>query len=211
MYAGFDVLGYQRGYDAWRLMAADAGYAANFRSVDVLTTLALATSGDTGTAVVRNFFNPPAADAGNPLLNTGAPSFKEGGNVPSSSIFGIYALWMQISVQLGTITQMNTLLAALMGGKVTANIGNQPFVDWCVNRIFQSSDGGWAVSNDAAATPLVARSNFMRSSMQALPAPKILDPGAQLSAKLTYSAASIPVATNVTLAFHMFAADQGSN
>lgn len=208
--AGFDLMGYQRAYETWRADAAQANYASNFRSIDVLTEAAFATT-DNGTAKEKKFFNPPAADAGNPLLNTTAPSFKEGGNVPSSSMFGLFAIMLLVDIQYSTITNLNTLLAGLGSGRIVINIGNQPILEWQAARVLQSYDAGYQVSNDAAATPLVARSNVERSAMVPLPGTKLLNPGAQLSASFFYTLATIPVAFNLILSMHMFAADQGQN
>lgn len=204
-----DLMGYQRAYETWRNDSAQAGYAANFRSIDVLTEAAFATS-DTGVAKEKKFFNPPDADKGNPLLNTTAPSFKEGGNVPSSSLFGLFGIAVLLPVQYGTITQLNTVLAGIGSGRIVVNIGNQPILEWEASRVLQAYDSGYAISNDAATTPLVARGNFQRSGLVPLPGVKILNPGAQLSASFIYTLGSIPVAFNLVLNLHMFAADQGN-
>lgn len=206
--SGIDLMGYQRAYEIWRQEAAEAGYAINQRSIDVLTSAAFAT-GDNGTDKEKQFFNPGDAAKGDPLLNTSSPSFKEGGNVPSSSIFGIFALGLRVPVQYGTVTQLNTLLAGLGASRLYANIGNQPFAEWESSRLLQSYDAGWIVSNDGAASPLVARSNFQRSGWTPLPGVKMLNPGTQISAKVVYTLPTIPVAFNLVLAMHMFAADYG--
>jgi len=211
-----DIMAYQRAYELWRGDAVKAGYGSNLRTVDVLTTAEFATT-DNGTQKSKQFFNPSDTNKGNPLLNTTAPSFKEGGNVPSSSIYGIYGMMLLIDNQLTsaaaalTVTQLNQILAGIGSARLTANIGNQPFAEWQASRCLQSFDSGYLLSNDGAATPLVARGNFIRSVVTPLPTPKLLNPGAQLSGTITYTLPTISAAFNLTLLYHMFAADQGSN
>jgi hypothetical protein len=205
-----DVMGYQRMYEVWRKEAEAIGYLKNLRTIDAVNTVAVATSA-TGTGKEQNFFQAPAAAlAGDPAYYSPTTEFSADGKVPSGSFFGLYAVSLLISVQYGTITQLNTLLLGLGGGRLKALIGSDPILSWIINSCLDSFDSGYSVSNDNAATSLVARSGFDHSQPRPLPWVKNLNPAAQLSASFIYTLATIAVAFNATLMMSLFAGDKGT-
>jgi hypothetical protein len=233
-----DQQAYQRLYDIWQSDALNLGdggrpggpgsprgpngvvYGQNFRTLDVLSSLDVATT-DTGTNVQKSFFNPSTTDRGNPLLNTVAPSFKEGGNVPAGSFYGLAGVIVDFPLNVlatMTITQLIAIMngaggagEGLVGSKLAMNFGAQtPFLDVMASRFLRSTQG-WEVSNDAAAVPLVARKGISEGvEMMWLPRPKGLVGGVQISSTFNYTLASIPVAFKLLLKMHFFAADQGN-
>ena len=212
-----DPMGYQRMYEVWRGTAASfkqgdnpTPYLKNLRTVDAVNTLQVATT-DTGTAKVKQFFGTQvAAIAQDPSYYSPTTEFPSDGKIPSGSFYGLYGAALLISVQYGTITQLNTLLAGFAGGRLNIDIGTDPVCRWIINSCLDSFDSGYQVSNDNAATSLVARAGFVHSAPRPLPWVKNLNPAAQLSANVTYTMATVAVAFYVTLLLSCFAGDQGT-
>jgi hypothetical protein len=205
-----DLMGYQRMYEAWRKEAEAAGYLKNLRSVDGVNTVVVATSA-TGTGKEQQFFQTPDSTiAGDPQFYSPTTDFAPDGKVPSGTFMGLFSLALLISVQYGTITQLNTLLVGLGGGRLKAFIGTDPILSWIINSCLDSFDSGYFVSNDNATTSLVARTGFDHSQPRALPWVKNLNPAAQLTASFIYTLATIAVAFKATLLMGLFAGDKGT-
>lgn len=205
-----DAIHYSQQWDLWRSVAVGAGYAANFRSQDILTSLRIATSvvapGD------LQFFQPTTADANDPTLNTSAPNFaKGGGQVPSSNFFGLYGAALLVEPAYAvTPADEDEIYRAVASGLLTVQLGNQPILSWQNSGNVQRRSGGGRIdltSADASA----AHGQREPCCVRPLPFAKALNPGAQISATLRHNvAAALPEETIVTLLLHMFIADQGN-
>lgn len=205
-----DAQHYAQQWDLWRQVAVSSQYAANFRSQDILTSLRIPTS-VTAPGELQ-FFQPATADANDPSLNTTSPNFaKGGGQVPTSNFFGLYgaALLVEPSFALSAADE-DEIYRAVASGILTVLLGNQPILTWQASGCVQRRSGGQRVdltSADAVAS-IGQREPF---DVRPMPFTKVLNPGSQISATLRHNvAAALPEETVVTLALHMFIADQGN-
>jgi len=205
-----DAEHYAAQWELWRSVSRNAGYAANFRTQDVLTSLRIATSVTTPGDL--QFFQPSTADANDPTLNTVSPNFaKGGGQVPSSNFFGLYACALLVEPTFTlTVSQLEAINRAIGAGIVTLALGNQPILTWQGGAMLGRRSGGGRIDLDSA-NGVAAVSQRDKVAYRPLPFTKAINPGAQLSGTLRHNVvAAFAEETVVTLALHMFIADQGN-